>query len=235
MSADHPIRIDKKIKPTGVVCFQIFGLNLFAVNKFDEGSDLEVKFIASLIAPYETICLIGSPAPENWMNDMRRQGKVVSMQDFWGKETLYRSVPVWYYGGQFGGGHEYGPSFVFPLRDQEMLTKLSRVFMGWDAVALLLYEKAKDGLRTAQDALATFTREEALVETILRDARYLILTQADCQYLEVYTRAPDVEPEVHTAAVEIETYIKSTAWYQKHKASLVWDETELCYVMRATT
>ncbi|MGH7274249.1 MAG: hypothetical protein ACREIQ_07330 [Nitrospiria bacterium] len=232
-------RIKKESKGKGIVRYRIFGLNLLAANTTHGDpnllalqSDPILKFLGTLIQCYQTMCLLGSPAPDNWMNEMRAQGKAVTIDDFLGKETHVETVPFWYYGGTFGTNQKYGPSLLFKLHGPGMLVKLGEAFMGWDAVALLLYQKGKDGLRTAQNALTTFTTEEALIETILRDARYLILTQADCQYLEVYTRAADVEPELHTAAAEAEAYIKSTAWYQQNKGSLVWDEQELCYVKR---
>ncbi len=140
-----------------------------------------------------------------------------------------------YYGGTFRSEQNYGPSLLFRLRDHELLAKLSHPFLDWDALALLMYMKEKDGLNAAQNALRGFTTETGLIKTVLREARYLVLTQADCQYIEVYTSASDVADELGAAGMEAEAYIKSTDWYQKHKATLVWDKTELCYIKRATT
>ncbi len=235
MGTNNLVRIEKKVK-NGIHYYQIFGLNIFTANT-DYSSELKemqgipfLKFISRLVSSYETISLIGSPAPENWINEMKRQGKKASIQDFLGKETTYRQVPVWYYGGDFGGGEEYGPSIIFKLRDNGMLKKLIEVFMVWDAVALLMYEKGKDGLALTKNSLRGLTTQDAIIQALLQEAKYLLISQADCQYLEVYTRANDISDELKIAVDEAVAHIISTDWYKANKDNLAWDEQELSYV-----
>jgi energy-converting hydrogenase Eha subunit C len=225
------VKIEKTEKANGVWCYRILGLNVFAVNKVEVEEYLDLKFIADLTQPYKTICLIGAPAPANWKNEMKRQGKTVRIEDLLGAGSGYYEIPLWYYGGNFGKySQEYGSSLLIELRNKKMLHELSEVFGQWDALALLLYREGKEGLTAAQNALSEFTTETALMNALLQEAMCVVLTQADCQYLEVYTKASVVAEEVDAAAKKAEEFIKRTDWYQKHKANLVWDETELCYV-----
>src|SRR5438445_223771 len=82
----------------------------------------------SLSSLYETICLLGSPAPNNWINQMRREGETVTIEGFLGRETSYCQVPISYYGGSFRAQQDYGPSLLFKLAGPEMLKKLTNVF-----------------------------------------------------------------------------------------------------------
>ncbi len=241
MSQDRLVKIERDSVNNGLLRYRVFGLNVFVANTAQGDSRLlalqdkpGLKFLGALAQRYETVCLLGSPAPDNWRNQMQREGRPARIEDLLGKETSRSGVHVSYYGGTFRAEQDYGPSLLFGLRDQELLAKLSHPFLGWDALALLMYVNGKDGLSAAQTALRGFTTETDLIETLLREARYLVLTQADCQYVEVYTKASDAGDELDAAGMEAEAYIKSTEWYQKNKATLVWDETELCYIKRAT-
>lgn len=232
-------RINTVIRNEGVACYRIHGLNLFAANTMQGNSKLitlqmipALTFLGALAKQYETVCLLGSPAPDNWRNQMQRERKSGRLEDLLGKEKQFSVVHISYYGGTFRAEQKYGPSLLFKLCDQNMLSKLGDPFLGWDSLALLMYAKGKNGLLAAQNALNGFTTEGALLESLLQEARWLILTQADCQYLEAYTRAADVENELNLAIGEAEAFIKGTDWYQKNKTNLIWDETQLCHVRR---
>src|SRR5438309_5607170 len=105
---NHLIRIEKEVKEKGVSCYRILGLNIFSANTSQHDpallqmQDVPVsKFLGSLSSLYETICLLGSPAPNNWINQMRREGETVTIEGFLGRETRYCQVPISYYGGSF--------------------------------------------------------------------------------------------------------------------------------------
>lgn len=238
MTTPDLVRIEMESK-NSIICYRILGLNIFVSNTHREGRDLikeemgelpYLKFISCLASAYSTVCLIGSPAPENWMNDMKGEGKTVSMNDFLENDTPYCQVPVWYYGGTFGKGHDYGPSIIFALPDTEMLKRLPATFMASDAVALLLYKEGKDGMEAVASSLINIPRENTVIEALLQEARYLVISQADYQYLEVYTKAINAEDELKRAGDESSKYIAFTAWYQAHKDNLRWDELEMCLV-----
>ena len=223
----------------GLLRYRILGLNVFVANTTLGDLDLLalqdkpiLKFLSALTMPYDTICLLGSPAPDNWRNQEQREGNTVHVQDLLGKETNFFQMHLSYYGGTFRAEQNYGPSLLFRVRDQKLLAKLSRPFLGWDALALLMYVKEKNGLSAAQNALHGFSTEAALMEAVLQEARCMILTQADHQYLEVYTKSSNLLGDLDTARVESEAFIKGTEWYRAHRTTLVWDETQLCYVSR---
>lgn len=233
------VRIDKDSKQGGVFRYRVFGLNIFAANTTQSEpallglqSDPVLKFLVSLTRGHEVICLLGSPAPDNWRNQKQREGENVYIEDLLGKETSYCEVHVSYYGGTFGKQKNYGPSLLFKLSDEPLLERLSHPFLDWDALAILLYTRGNNHLNAAKGALNGFTIEAVLMDVLLQEARCVVLTQADCQYLEVYTRASNISDQLDSAIKEAEALIKHTEWYQRHQASLVWDETELCYIDR---
>lgn len=238
MVQNRLVRIEKVNGNNVLFRYHVLGLTIFVANTTQGDINLlalqdkpVLKFLGALTLPYDTICLLGSPAPDNWRNQKQREGKTVRIQDLLGKETNYVQVHLSYYGGDFRAEQDYGPSLLFRVLDQGLLAKLSHPFLGWDALAFLMYQKGKDGLSAAKNALYKFTTETALIDTLLQEARCLVLSQGDCQYLEVYTKSSDLMDELETARAEAETHIKKTEWYQEHKDMLVWDDTEACYVI----
>jgi len=238
MREDHLIRIEKEAVE-GILRYRIFGLNLFAANTTEGTPNLlalqdmpALKFLGPLIARHETLCLLGSPGPGNWMNERRRQGQKASIEDLLGPGTSYQEIPISYYGGGFRPAEGYGPSILFKLADQEMLHNLPTAFLSWDALVLVLYLKGENGLPAAADGFVDFKTEPALINRVLARARCLMLTEGDCQYLEIYAKDPQLEDDLEAGRLEAESWIKSTPWYQANKESLVWDDLELCYVKR---
>ncbi|MBI2267029.1 MAG: hypothetical protein HYU64_18015 [Armatimonadetes bacterium] len=230
------IKVERANKWEDISRYQVFGLNIFVANTrvlspLKEMQSLPfLKFISSLSSVYETICLLGSPALGNWINEMRWRGREVTIVDLLGEETSYSEVQIGYYAGGFLQAQKNGPSVIFRLTSQTLLSKLIEDFMCWDAVAFLLYENPENALKNAHEALSESTLGDEAIRAILRKAKYYLQSQSDCQYLEIHTSASDACDDLNRAALEATAIVTGTTWYRQNKNHLSWDDLELCYV-----
>ncbi len=236
---ENLIKLKKVSVSETVSLYSVFGLNIFTANQSrprEFGKDADIPFLLFLehfTGCCETLVLMGMPAVENWINDIEYEtGQKIPTAGLLGKKTLYHSVPLSFYDGKFSG---YPQSILFRNTGYEMLSELVRIPMGWDAVAFLLYKKGKISLKFICDRLNRYKykNERELISFILQDAEYLIISQSDCQYLEICTRKDDVENDIKAACEQAEDYIRSSKWYSVNKDMLVWDELEMCFLKKA--
>jgi hypothetical protein len=98
MSQKCLVRIEKDSRGRGILRHSVFGLNVFVANTMQGDSHLlalqdkpVLRFLGTLVQSYETVCLLGSPALDNWLNDKQREGKRIRIEDLLGDEMSYVS------------------------------------------------------------------------------------------------------------------------------------------------
>lgn len=232
-------RIEREDYATGVVRYRLLGLNVFTANtEHDQRlSDLQdvpfLKFLTRLGHDREIFCLIGGAAISNWLNEIAaRHKRHANVRDLLGNSTPYREVLISIYDGELFVDERGLRGLVVKVKDEPLLSALLSNFLGWDALAIMVYPKESSAWDITARVLNTFTSHDATIQQVTMHSKYLVLPQSDGQYLEVYTRAASAQEEIATALANVDAYIANTAWYQTNKNRLFWDDLQLSYVVR---
>ena len=193
-----------------------------------------VAFVRRLVASYEVICVIGKLAIEEWMENRSRRGERVSVDTLVPRGVPRVSVPILHWDGRFMGDVEKGSSVVFPLQDRDFqrIIDLFDDFLWRDAVAFLVFERDTDELNTVRKALEKYRTDMEIVESLTREAIYILRSQGERESLEVLSRWEGADHEVEAAMEEAVQSITSTPWYQQNRDKLAWDDFYSCLMLR---
>lgn len=176
--------------------------------------------------------LIGAPGLQNLLNEYSQSGKSQRELDLLTENLPKLEIPMWYYGGEFGFTNTYGVSTLVYLSSINSFRKVFVELSRWDAICLICYPKETQNiLERSRNYFETFQSEDSLFKGILTDAKYIILTQDDGQYLEVTMSCDNQdEKEISDASQKAREIIIENEWFKRNIKRLVWDNSEMTLV-----
>ncbi len=239
------VRITNESLKWNVISYNIYGLNIFDCFRFPELRDLcllpYLKFLMQLMEPYETICLVGSPALQEWFDDLHYKQHLkiaidttipVVPEQLIGEGIHYTMLSICFHEGRFWKISYSGKSLLCKLPAPQILLKLLTLFMGSDSVAFFLYEKGKDALAVTREVVECLEPDNILESPILGKATLFLTSQNEGESFEIFAQNTSVEAQIRTACQKSVEYIVSTDWFMKHKELLYWNNLTNCCTVR---
>ena len=234
----------------GIICYAIFGLNIFYYGPDELAQKRyvpQISFLKYYYDHYKIFGHIGYPAFEMWWNDLKDEHSGIDYGSYtpdslMGYINRQYNVLVSMSGGSYFDGIKHGmkygdsgQSILFEIDDFQAVQIAFETIAIYDSVALYIvdsYEK----INPLREALSAFKSDLDSIKEIMKHTKYLIRPEYDNCIYEIFCKETDdidCSNDVLTACNWANNCIAGTNWYAKNKASLIWDDkNEFCYRLK---
>lgn len=245
------LRIEKTELADSVICYRVYGMNIFGINWYDYPDDnlREIEdepffiFMEYFFNKHGAIGHLGYAALDNWRNALSENNKgfilnIHTPDEFLSKIKNPREVLVSIYSGTFYDGVAFGgTSLIYEDATIEIFKMLFSCLPIEDCVAYYLHKGNSFVINEIENSLSKFTSDTDVIQRLLKSVPCLIRPEDDGCYMEIYVNDPLYEQDVLTAASNADKYITSNKWYIKNCDDLEWDGSdeeigEMCYRTR---
>jgi hypothetical protein len=205
-------------KPDSASVWWIYGLNLLLYNRV-AGVDSLLPFKAwlrCLLDERPVSVLIGGSA-------------ITSA----GWPSVAESEPIrvetTFYAGQFYNGSEnILPGIFYPRMASEFLvSEAVDRYLQYDALVILV---GVHDTERVLGVLKSFSSEEQVREQLQALSEWVIVSQWDGYYLEVWSQHPQAELEIVRCCEAADTAVRELDWFRQVHLQLQWSDDQLCYV-----
>lgn len=212
----------------------IFGLNTFRVNKVNQTTSLELKFLESVNQEFLLSAHTGS------LHDLAESPKELFGEP--NEVIFYEEVGIGVFGGKFYSIEDWllFPPCFFPkankdfwrIKDSFIETDLGEI-LGWDALALYVSPKGNNYIEAMTSLFKMkFISSEDWIRKVLEIYRLVILSAGDANFFKAYSSSPEDLELLGNSIENMEKIVIANTWYKDNESSLIWDDkNNMCLIL----